>query len=180
MSVGLTLETVIEFLLETALFKDLRPEELADIIQIMQVQEIDDGEAVFRETQEGDSWYVLFDGVCTVTKASPFGGDRSVAELQPHACFGEMAVLDDSRRSATVSASGSIVVFRFPRRPFQELLLEGNLSAYKLVAGMARVLCQRQRSLTQHITDMVEDESIERLALKNQLGALLDQHRVSE
>jgi CRP-like cAMP-binding protein len=180
MDQSLTLEAVINFLLETPLFGELNPSELAEVVKIMQMQGVRDGEDVFREGEKGDAWYVLFSGVARVTKGTAFGEPREVANLESHACFGEMAVLDDSARSASVTAAGDIKLFRFPRRPFQQLLLEGNLAAYKLVYGMARVLCKRQRSLTLQMSSMMEDESIERRVLQNQLGDLLDRYRVSE
>ncbi|MDG1481552.1 MAG: cyclic nucleotide-binding domain-containing protein [Myxococcota bacterium] len=172
---------MIHFLLETPMFEELDAAELSEIVHIMQVQSFRSGQPIFSEGEHGDSWYVLFRGNAEVTKSTPFGPQRSVAELGGHTCFGEMAILDGSERSATVSATEDTTVFRFPRVPFLQLLDFGNLGAFKLVHGMARILCQRQRRLTQQVSDLMEEvEEERRPELRRDLGDLLDSFVVSE
>jgi CRP-like cAMP-binding protein len=163
------------------MFEELDAAELSEIVHIMQVQTFRSGQPIFSEGDHGDSWYVLFRGTAAVTKSTPFGPSRSVAELTEHACFGEMAILDGTARSATVSAANDTTVFRFPRVPFNQLLEFGNLGAFKLVHGMARILCQRQRRLTQQVSDLMQEvEEERRPELRRDLGDLLDSYAVSE
>lgn len=177
---ALTLEQIINFLLETPLFESLDPTELAEVVGIMQLQRLRVGQVLFGEGDEGDAWYVIFRGACAVTKDAPLGR-RNIATLGPHTCFGEMAVLDGSARSAAVTASEASALFRFPRRPFNELLESGSLAAFKLVHAMAQVLCQRQRQITQQLTEAINEEPTDRKgALRAQLGSLLDTSTVSE
>ena len=176
-----TLEQIINFLLETPMFEELDALELSEIVHIMQFQHFREGQDVFREGDHGDAWYVLFRGQAEVTKNAPFGPSRQVAVLVPHACFGEMAILDGSDRSATVRAVDDVTVFRFPRIRFTQLLEQGNLGAFKLVHGMARVLCQRQRNLTQQLSDLMEElEGDDRPQIHRDLASLLDSYTVSE
>ncbi len=178
---ALTLEQIINFLLETPLFEHLDPTELAEVVGIMQLQRLREGQVLFREGDEGDAWYVIFTGDCGVTKASAAGGTRHIANLGARACFGEMAVLDGSSRSATVTASGPTTLFRFRRGPFNGLLSDGSLAAFKLVHAMARVLCERQRRLNQQLTEVIAEEPKDRrAALRAQIGELLDTSTVSE
>lgn len=176
----LTLERIIKFLLETPLFEDLDPAELSEIVHITQVQRIRDGQIIFREGDPGDAWYVLFEGNADVLKESEFGPQQPFASLEPRSCFGEMAILDDSPRSATVVARGDGRVLRFPRDPFDLLLESGSLAAYKLVYQMARVLAQRQRNLTQRLSDAMDEEPSERPDLRRRIGHLVDKYKVSE
>jgi CRP-like cAMP-binding protein len=176
----LTLEQVIEFLLDTPLFEALKPAELADVVQIMQVQRFDAAQNVVAEGEPGDAWFVIFDGTAEVIKTNPFTPRRLVATLVSHACFGEMAVLDGSPRSASVVAKDEVTVFRFPRSPFQDLVEEGNIAAFKLIHAMARTLCQRQRGLNQKLTDLIEENETDALGLRSRVGPLLDATTVSE
>ena len=177
----LTLEEVISFLLQTPLFEDLDPGELAEIVQIMQVQRLRDAQPIFRENDEGDSWYVIFDGTCVVTKNLAAGGDRVIALLEPRTCVGEMAVLDGSNRSANVIARGETTVFRFQRELFEDLLETGSLAAYKLVLAMARVLCQRQRSLTAQLSQVrAEPHLNEADDFTRKMRDIVDTYTVSE
>ncbi len=177
---GLTLEQVINFLLETPLFESLDPMELGDVVSVMQLQRLRSGQVLFGEGDEGDAWYVIFNGACEVTKEGP-SGRRSIATLGPHTCFGEMAVLDGSARSAAVTATEASTLFRFRREPFNDLLEGGSLAAFKLVHAMAQVLCQRQRQINQQLTEAINEEPKDRKgALRAQLGSLLDSSTVSE
>ncbi len=144
MSEALTLETIIGFLLETPMFKFLDPEELTDIVRIMQINPVREGAYLMREGQAGNAWYVIFEGNAEVVKTE---GDTEIklVDLGPRDVVGEMAVLDDAPRSASVRASTDMKVFTFPRDAFVALLADDNLAAYKLVHQIARVLVARQR-----------------------------------
>ncbi|MFZ5480371.1 MAG: cyclic nucleotide-binding domain-containing protein [Myxococcota bacterium] len=157
MAASITLEQIIRFLLEAPMFGDLDPAELAQIVHIMQVQRVHDGAAIFREGDAGDAWYVIYDGTAEVYKDAEFLPSRRIASLGPRACFGEMAILDHSPRSATVLARGDATVFRFPRKEFEELLAGGNLAAYKLIYEMAKVLAARTRATNQQLTEALAD-----------------------
>ncbi len=181
MSAPLSLEQILNFLLETPLFEDLDATELSEVVHIMQVQGLRQGQTVFAEGQEGDAWYVLFEGHCLVTKEGSFAGPREIARLEPRACFGEMAILDGSTRSATVIAGSDVVVFRFPRDQFLSLLDTETLAAYKLIHQMAKLLCQRQRLMNQRLSDALGDEAAgEHGVIRRNIGKLLDTFSVSE
>jgi CRP-like cAMP-binding protein len=180
MDQAITLENILSFLLDTHLFDALDPVELSEVVKVMQIQRLREGQSVFQEGDEGDAWYVIFEGEMEVFKADSFGRSRSIATLVPHACFGEMAVLDGSMRSATVRAVGEVALFRFPRQPFQELIDEGSLAAYKLIYGMAQVLCQRQRTVNQQYSEATSEDPSERSAIRRRLDTLLDSYTISE
>lgn len=156
MTGGLTLEQIINFLLDAPMFGDLDATELSRIVHIMQVQRLRDRGLVFREGDPGDAWYLVYDGEVEVLKEQ---GDhpRRVTTLGRGSCFGEMAILDGSPRSATVRAIGDVTAFRFARVDFNELLASGNLAAYKLVHQMALVLVARQRRTTQRLVELYEE-----------------------
>jgi len=180
MELSLSLEQVIEFLLETPLFSELEPSELADIVTIMQVQRFRPEQPIFREGDDGNAWYVVFDGEAMVEKRDPFSPNRTVATLRAHACFGEMAILDDAPRSASVVAATDVTTFRFPSMPFQVLLEDMNVAAYKLIHAMARTLCKRQRNLNQQLTDMINKQDTDAQGLRSRVGPYLDESTISE
>lgn len=160
MTIAITLEQIINFLLEAPMFGDLNPTELSEVVHIMQVQRLREGQFVFREGDVGDAWYVLYSGSVEVLKDVGVG-TQVVATLHERACFGEMAILDGSTRSATVRALTEATAFRFPRAGFLELLENGNLSAYKLVHQMALVLVARQRESTSRLAGLLHSEEDE-------------------
>lgn len=176
-----TLEQVIRFLLETPLFEGLGPAELADVVSIMQVQRLRDGQTVFTEGDEGDAWYVVFEGGGIVTKDAGFGPPRVIATLEPRGIFGEMSILDGSRRSASVQARGETTLFKFRREDFDELLGQETVAAFKLVHAMARLLCDRQRRLLSQLAETIEAQSPEqKVNLRERLGGIIDQSSLSD
>lgn len=150
----ISLEAVIGFLVTSPLFAALDPEERAEVVRIMEIQRLQQGEEVFHEGDAGDAWYVVFEGQVDVTAALPSGGERRLTVLEVGAGFGEMALLDGAPRSATVRAAGPVTLFRFRRRRFEELLDEGSLGAYKLVLAMAREMSPRLRRLTHQVAEL--------------------------
>ena len=174
----ITLESIITFLLETPMFGDLDAAELSEIVHIMQVLRLRDGQTVFREGDRGDSWYVLFEGAAEVLKDTGLE-TRSIAELGPRACFGEMAILDGSTRSATVKATSEATAFRFHKDAFDSLLASNNLAAYKLVYQMARVLARRQRETTTRLADLLETDTQTR-PVADALRPIVDRSAVTE
>ena len=174
----ISLESVITFLVATPLFRNLDAAERGDVARIMEVQRLKKGETIFCEGDEGDAWYVVFEGNATVlkdmtTRSTP------IARLGPGACFGEMAILDGMARSASVVAESPLTVFRFRRERFDSLLEQGSLGAYKLVAAMARTLSQRQRQLTLQLSELLSEVPA-RSASRDELGEVVTRFAVSE
>ena len=180
MELSLTLEQVIDFLLETKLFSDLDAAELGDIVQIMQLQRFRPDQAIFTEGDAGNAWYVIYEGEARVEKRDPFAPSREVATLGTHACFGEMAILDDSPRSASIIASQDTTAFRFPADQFQMLLEEHSVAAYKLIHAMAKSLCVRQRLMNQQLSDLMEQKETDMAGLRSRVRPMVDESAISE
>jgi CRP/FNR family cyclic AMP-dependent transcriptional regulator len=155
MEQSISLDNIVGFLVTTPLFDGLDAAERADVVRILEVTRLREGEKVFQEGDPGDAWYVISEGAVRVLKTLD-AGQREIARLTRGECFGEMAMLDRSARSATVEASTDVTLFRFRRARFEELLDQGSLGAFKLVLAMARVLSQRQRELTRQFAELTE------------------------
>ena len=81
------------------------------------------GEAVIREGDEGDYYYVVESGRFEVERL--VGGAKVVlAELKSGEAFGEEALVSDAKRNATVVSLGEGEVLRLGRKHFNELLRE--------------------------------------------------------
>lgn len=177
MALPVTRERMLDFLRDVPLFGDLDEQELTDLAAQFEVAELPAGAWVFREGDAGDAWYVVFDGEVEVVKE--LGGDRRVvAVLGARAAFGEMAILDGSRRSASVRTTRGTTALRFPRAGFTRLLTAGNLGAYKLVHQMALLLVSRQRRTTHRLAELMG--LVSEGDVRDGLLPLLDQSSVAE
>jgi CRP-like cAMP-binding protein len=82
-----------------------------------------DGHVVCREGETGDEFFVLVEGRVRVV-ADDLGETKEIALLEKGAFFGEMAVLNQEKRSATVTAVGEIELVCFPRTAVDGVLAE--------------------------------------------------------
>ncbi len=82
-----------------------------------------DGQTVVKEGDPGDSLYIIVSGIASVV-ADNFGEEKKVAELTDGAFFGEMAVITDQPRSATVLARGDLSVLKIPKKDVLQILQE--------------------------------------------------------
>jgi CRP/FNR family transcriptional regulator, cyclic AMP receptor protein len=130
-----TVERVL-FLKSIDLFSKIPGEDLAAIalISTEEVRELND--EVFAEGEAGDALYMVIDGKVRVHKA-----ERVIAELGERECFGEMAILDASPRSATVTALSSTSLLKISREDFQEIMGEKP----EIARGVITVLTRRLR-----------------------------------
>ncbi|MEE6135662.1 cyclic nucleotide-binding domain-containing protein [Mycobacterium sp. 050128] len=85
--------------------------ELADTARVF---EAGDGALITREGDYGDTYYVIVDGAATV-----FESDTEIRELRPGDGFGELAILRDVPRTATVKALGDTTLLAVDRDAFQ-------------------------------------------------------------
>ena len=118
------------------LFAELSAEALLPVATIARPTCYQQDEIVFTEGSAGEHLYVITDGQVEVTR----GGER-LALLSAGECFGEMAMLDQTTRSATVRAVVTTQVLAASREDFYDLL-----DLYpELAHGIARVLVARLR-----------------------------------
>lgn len=96
------------------------------------------GQAVFQEGDLGNSFYVLIAGTVAVEKRRE-GRAVELKRLGPGECFGEMALVGNEVRSATVRALEDVVAMRFYRE-----LIDGHAEAASFIyRNIARILAAR-------------------------------------
>ena len=130
-----TVEKVL-FLKSIDLFSQIPGEDLAQIAVIATEETRDRGEEIFSEGEDGDALYLVLDGKVRVHRE-----DRVIAELGERECFGEMAILDASPRSATVTAVEDSHLLKISREDFQEIVTEKP----EIAMGIIKVLTGRLR-----------------------------------
>lgn len=106
------------------------------------------GQVLFRQGDEGDAAYVILTGTADVLVDAP-GGPIKVAELQPNSIVGEIAILCDVSRTATVKASSPIEALRIRKDHFLRLLREFPEMTIEII----RVLANRVSSTTAELIE---------------------------
>jgi len=103
------------------LFEALDDHGRLELLRLAKKSRHPDGFVVCAEGETGDEFFVLVEGRVRVT-ADDLGATKEIAILEKGAFFGEMAVLNHEKRSATVAALGDIELVRFPRTAVDQVL----------------------------------------------------------
>ncbi len=110
----------LDWLLEIMFPKDLVQLDVAPS-QDLSREHFEAEEIIFRQGDIGDRVYVIVDGEVEVTRQNDDGGTLVVARLQAGDCFGEMALIENTPRSATVRAVTHLNALTLQRSTFETL-----------------------------------------------------------
>jgi CRP-like cAMP-binding protein len=112
-------------LLQTKAFHKVPPANIQAIFMRMQRASYQSGEKIIQQGDEGDFFYAIVKGKCTVTRETPLSREGiKLAELSMGDTFGEEALISDAKRNATVSAATDVTVMRLGKSDFKTLLNE--------------------------------------------------------
>lgn len=127
----------VEWLRGVSLFEGLSQKELKLILGHLHEEWFNAGDDIVVADDPGGRLYILTEG-----RAKVLVNGRSKRALEPGDYFGEMSVIDDSPRAATVRAETQVKTVWLNRLNFLELL-EGNWAITRKVLGD---LCSRIRN----------------------------------
>ncbi len=127
-----------ELLAGVELFSDLRPRELRQIARSMKEYHYRPGSAVVTEGEAGIGFFVIAAGSAKVTVV---GGEVRV--LGPGDYFGEVALVADTPRTATVTAQTDLSCWALSSWAFRPIVKSNPLIAWKLLQRMGRLLATR-------------------------------------
>ncbi|UZE96083.1 cyclic nucleotide-binding domain-containing protein [Alkalimarinus alittae] len=106
-------------LLEFPLFLNLPPANITELFDQFERVEVEKGQTIIQENDEGDYFYLLINGSAQVVVGDP---KTKVATLRPGAYFGEEALVSDIVRSASVIMEEDGCLARLDKESFQKLL----------------------------------------------------------
>lgn len=141
------LSSVLErilFLKKVELFSEINAEDMVEIASIMEEKFYDSEQAIVKEGEVGDSMFIIYSGKVKVEKNGTI-----VATLGEGECVGEMAILDNSPRSATVKAMEPTMVFQISSDDFFDILQEKP----EITKAVFRVLTGRLRRTLEMINN---------------------------
>src|SRR5262249_20233622 len=94
----------ISLLEKVPLFSGLNPSQLRSVAILAEVRRFEAGVSLFKEGDVGDGMYVVIQGKVRISKQVPGIGEEALAILEAGQYFGEMAIIEDSARSADAIA----------------------------------------------------------------------------
>jgi CRP-like cAMP-binding protein len=124
-----------ELLGRVDLFSDLNARELQEFAGSLKQRRYEAGRAVVTEGESGVGFFVVAEGSASVSIEG-----EEVAMLGPGDCFGEIALLEESKRTATVTARSDLTCWGVPSWTFRPFVAAHPKLASRLRAQMDRLV----------------------------------------
>ena len=128
-------------------FADFSQDHLRALVGMVMRRGAPRGTAVMHEGDSADSFYIVVSGRLKVLVGEADGKETILTILGPGECFGEMSLIDDQARSATVIAIEACELLVIARRDFRRSLVENS----DLAMAVMRVLVRRLREADRKI-----------------------------
>ena len=144
----MTLDTEVTSLRQVPLFREVEPARLKLLAFTSERVHFEPGQRFFARGDVSDAAYVILDGSAEVSIDGPAGPVR-LALLGADALVGEMGILADQPRSATVTAETAVTALRIDRGVFLELLAQFPQISIALMRVLATRLEQTNQALAE-------------------------------
>jgi CRP/FNR family cyclic AMP-dependent transcriptional regulator len=137
--------TIEEVLSKVPAFANLAPRELKEVAAIVHKREYRSGEPVFYQGDPGLGMYIVKDGEVSIVIQGKDGNERELALFGDGDFFGELALLDESPRSANAVCKTECTLIGFFRPDLFELIEKNTTLGIKIVLKLAEIVAQRLR-----------------------------------
>lgn len=142
----MALDTVT-FLAQVPIFSGMKSEDLRRIARTAEYRSFKPGEVIIREGDFDGTLFVVTRGRVDVTKGAGEACQRCLATLGPPCYFGEMALIDDTHRSATVVAKDETEVISLDRLNLLEEIEHSPTMALEMLRELSRRLRALEKSV---------------------------------
>jgi len=134
------------------LFSGLKPVALDLVARIATEETFKRGDKIFRHGDPGEKLYLILEGKVRISREVPGMGEEALAVLGPGQLFGEMALLDESPRSADANVHETCRLLAVPRDAFDDLLFLNKDLAYEVLWSIVKMLLRRLRETNDKLT----------------------------
>jgi len=146
--------TIADFIMDIPLFSELKSHELGIVADHMNFFEIEEGEVLFKEGDQGDYvCFVLQGGLDVVKETGSSGETVTIATITRKRSIGEMSVIDNTTRSATAVARSKTSLVSLPRKSFDTILDRHPKTGIKILKGIARLMSMNMRKTSSRLAD---------------------------
>ncbi|MEE9614282.1 MAG: cyclic nucleotide-binding domain-containing protein [Thermodesulfobacteriota bacterium] len=136
-------------------FADLSDEERATVAEIIEEEEFKVGDTIFKESEGGQSLYIIRRGEVKACKMAPDGELLTLTVMKDGEIFGEMSFLDGRPRSATIVAISDIEAYVMDRGKFEGLVDGHPRIIYKLMKNIVFTIHSIVRGMNTRYMEMV-------------------------
>jgi len=150
------------FFRKISLFQDLDDREIEEVLDRTKPRKFPAGAEIIREGEPGDSMYIMISGEVEITKQLTLVLDEDTPKervmirlkAEDGVYFGEMSLLENDTRSATVTASTDCQLLELYQQDFLELIRHDTAMGVKLMLHLAQLLSRHLRKTNQDVVKL--------------------------
>ena len=151
-----TIEESISLLGQVPVFETLAPEDLQHVAEVAVPRSFAANQVIFREGDSSDTCYIVRRGHARALREHVDGRSLALAHFGPGDIFGELAMFDAERRSATVETLDAVDAIALAGSDMRRLLGQHPGIAVKLVIALGRRLREANERLTRQSFQTVQ------------------------
>ncbi|MBI5639458.1 MAG: cyclic nucleotide-binding domain-containing protein [Nitrospirae bacterium] len=141
-------DEICDILKKIPVFEDLSRKELLHLERILHQREYSSEEVIFRQGDPGLGMYIIEDGTAAIVTEP---AQKVLAELRGGEFFGELALLDDSPRTATAVAKAPSRLLCFFQPDLLDLIQRNPRMGVKILFRLARTIGERLKRSNEHM-----------------------------
>lgn len=157
------MEKNISLLKETSLFQNLNNDKIAKILNICREVRFPKDTTIMKEGDVGETMYIILEGTVEVVKTLVLEGidteeDAKIGNKvftklssKDNAVFGEISLLEESKRTASIKALSDCIFFEIERSDFLKLAKEDAELGFRVLFNIAKIICSRLRKADEDV-----------------------------
>lgn len=149
-------QVALELLGRVPVFEALSPADLEQVARVAVLRRLPAGQVIFREGDASDTCYVVVSGRARAVRENGDGRSIALAHFGPGDIFGELAMFDDERRSATLETLDDLDALAIAGSDMRRLLRAHPDLAVKLVSALGRRLRETNERLSRQSFQTVQ------------------------
>ena len=149
----MSLKEEFELLRRVPIFAEIEPAKLKLLAFMSERVGFDPGKPLMRQGDPADAAYLVIDGHAEVVLETP-GGPVVVATVGANETVGEMGLLGDVPRNATVRAKDRVIVLRISKEPFMRMVREFPNMAVSIMRELAQRLDATNHQLSEALAEV--------------------------
>jgi CRP/FNR family transcriptional regulator, cyclic AMP receptor protein len=147
------LDAISGMLVECDIFNHLAAADIHSVARFFSISSFAHGEEIFHEGDNGAFMCIVHEGDVAVIKSNQQGQEVQIATLHHGRAFGEMAVLDGERRSASCLAASDCTLLTLSREAMNKMLEEAPYIGAQILRAIAVSLSRRLRMADGQLVD---------------------------
>lgn len=160
-------------------FQDLSENDLENIANSCHQDVFEDGQIIFKEGDEAEKFYIVIEGNVEVWKDYPSKDQDKLAELNKGQIFGEMALIDDLPRSATVVSKGKTTVLFHFKKDFHSIIENNAKIAISILKSISSTVRKSNETFVMGLRKRNEELEKANKELKETQEELIKAERLS-